>query len=121
MSIYPSGDKTLDLLLTGWFRQDLIYLVYGNRKIITDILLQLSVDSFKKYCFEKKVVFIDENNRFYPYHLSKSAKEPIGNYFHRIFYKRTINEYQDYLRKYNKDKVSVHNIFSPLSEEKKKP
>ena len=42
---YSSGDKTLDLLLKGGFHQDLLYLVYGNLKIITDILLRLSVKS----------------------------------------------------------------------------
>ncbi|KKK90241.1 hypothetical protein LCGC14_2725050 [marine sediment metagenome] len=71
--IYSSGDKTLDLLLKGGFRQDLLYLVYGNLKIITDILLRLSVASFKKYGFEEKVVFIDGNNRFNPYRISSLA------------------------------------------------
>jgi len=73
MPVYSSGDKTLDLLLEGGFHQDLLYLVYGNLKIITDILLKLSVGSFKKYGFEKKVVFIDGNNRFNPYRVSKLA------------------------------------------------
>ena len=72
-SIYSSGDETLDQLLKGGFQQDLIYLVYGNQKIITNILLKLSVASFKKYGFEKKVVFIDGNNRFNPYYVSKLA------------------------------------------------
>ncbi|KKM52799.1 hypothetical protein LCGC14_1554550 [marine sediment metagenome] len=73
ISIYLSGDKTLDLLLKGGFRQDLLYLVYGNLKIITDILLRLSVASFKKYGFEEKIVFIDGNNRFNPYRISSLA------------------------------------------------
>ena len=73
MSRYSSGDKTLDLLLKGGFHQSLLYLIYGNLKIITDILLRLSVESFKKYGFEEKVVFIDGNNRFNPYRVSSLA------------------------------------------------
>ena len=73
MPVYSSGDRILDSLLGGGFHQDLIYLVYGNLKIITDMLLKLSVISFKKYGFEKKVAFIDGNNRFNPYHISKLA------------------------------------------------
>ncbi len=71
--IYSSGNKTLDQLLNGGFHQNLLYLVYGNLKIITDILLKLSVESFHKYGFEKKVVFIDGNNRFNPYRISSLA------------------------------------------------
>ncbi|HEA70469.1 hypothetical protein LCGC14_0847780 [marine sediment metagenome] len=71
--IYPSGEEKLDLLLKGGFRQDLLYLVYGDLKIITDILLRLSVASFKKYGFKEKVVFIDGNNRFNPYRVSSLA------------------------------------------------
>ena len=71
--VYLSGDKTLDLLLDGGFRQGLIYLLHGNLRIITDILLKLSVDSFTKCSFEKKIAFIDGNNRFNPYHISKLA------------------------------------------------
>ena len=37
------------------------------------MLLKLSVESFKNYGFEKKVVFIDGNNRFNPYRVSKLA------------------------------------------------
>ncbi len=73
MPIYSSGDITLNQLLKGGFHQDLLYLVYGDRKIITDMLLKLSVESFKKYGFDKKVVFIDGNNRFNPYYVSKIA------------------------------------------------
>ena len=73
LPVYSSGDKTLDSLLEGGFHPDLLYLVYGNLKIITDILLKLSVRSFKKDGFEKKVVFIDGNNRFNPYRVSKLA------------------------------------------------
>ncbi len=38
LPIYSSGDKTLDELLPGGFRHDLVYLLYGDRKIITNIL-----------------------------------------------------------------------------------
>jgi len=70
---YESGDIILDELLSGGFQQDLIYLVYGDRKIIVDILLKTIVNTFKDKDFSKKVVYIDGNNRFNPYMISKLA------------------------------------------------
>jgi len=73
LPIYTSGDKTLDELLSGGFQKDLLYLLYGNRKIIVDILLKTAVYSFKDINFTKRVAFIDGNNRFNPYLISKLA------------------------------------------------
>ncbi len=55
LPIYSSGDKTLDELLSGGFRNDLVYLLYGDRKIITNILLKTAVYSFLDKDFNKKV------------------------------------------------------------------
>ena len=49
LPIYETGDKILDELLLGGFRQDLVYLLYGDRKIIVDILINMMVLSFKNY------------------------------------------------------------------------
>ena len=71
LPIYSSGDKTLDELLSGGFRNDLVYLLYGDRKIITNILLKTAVCSFLAKDFSKKVAYVDGNNRFNPYNISK--------------------------------------------------
>ena len=73
LPIYTSGDKTLDELLSGGFQKDLLYLLYGKQKIIVDILLKTAVNSFKAVDFTKRVAFIDGNNRFNPYLISKLA------------------------------------------------
>ena len=39
LPLYKSGDKILDKLLSGGFRQDLVYLLYGDRNIIVDIMI----------------------------------------------------------------------------------
>ena len=70
---YKSGDKILDDLLSGGFRQDLIYLLYGDRKIIVDIMISTMVLSFKDRNFSKRVAFVDMNNRFNPYKISVLA------------------------------------------------
>ncbi|MFX0104888.1 MAG: hypothetical protein ACFE75_05315 [Candidatus Hodarchaeota archaeon] len=76
--LISSGDKTLDELLSGGFHQDLVYLLYGDKKLITNILLTTSVIVQK--AFDNgglgegiKTAFIDGNNRFNPYNVSKFA------------------------------------------------
>ena len=76
--IILSGDNTLNEFLDGGFRKDLIYLLCGDRKITTDILLTTSVRAqlpLEKAGFglDTKVAFIDGNNRFNPYNLSRYA------------------------------------------------
>jgi hypothetical protein len=74
-----SGDSTLDELLQGGFQKDLVYLLYGDKRITTNILLTTAVISQKS--FENgglggggtKIAFIDGNNRFNPYNISKFA------------------------------------------------
>ena len=70
---YESGDEILDEMLSGGFRHDLLYLLYGDKRIITNILLNTAVYAFKDSDFEKKVAFVDGNNRFNPYNVSKLA------------------------------------------------
>ena len=73
LPLYKSGDKIIDSLLLGGFHQDLIYLLYGDRKIIVDIMIGTMVLSFKNNNFSKKTAFVDMNNRFNPYIISKLA------------------------------------------------
>ena len=73
LPVYSSGNQSLDELLSGGFRNDLVYLLYGDRKIITNILLKTAVYSFLDKDFNKKVAYIDANNRFNPYNISKLA------------------------------------------------
>jgi hypothetical protein len=70
---YSSGNKVLDEILNGGFRQDLIYLLYGDKRTITTILQKTAVLTFKDRQFSKKVVYIDCNNHFNPYNISKLA------------------------------------------------
>ncbi len=67
---YKSGDKILDELLLGGFRQDLVYLLYGDGKIIVDIMINTMVLSFQGNNFSKRAVLVDMNNRFNPYKIS---------------------------------------------------
>jgi len=78
--LVSSGDSTLDELLGGeGFHKNLVYLLYGDKKVTTKILLTTAVISQKSYAFgglggdEVKVAFIDGNNRFNPYNVSKFA------------------------------------------------
>ncbi len=71
-------DEVLNELLNGGFRKDLIYLLCGDRKITTDILLTTSVRaqlSLEKngLGLDTKVAFVDGNNRFNPYNISRYA------------------------------------------------
>jgi hypothetical protein len=73
-----SGDKTLDELLSGGFHRDLVYLLYGDKKLTTNILLTTSVIVQKAFSNGGlgegiRVAFIDGNNRFNPYNVSKFA------------------------------------------------
>jgi hypothetical protein len=77
-NLISSGDSTLDELCKGGFHKDLIYLLYGDKKITTNILLTTSVIAQKSPLEGGlgegiRVAFIDGNNRFNPYNLSKFA------------------------------------------------
>ncbi len=71
--IISSGNKFLDSLLSGGFRHDLVYLIYGDKREITNILLKTTINLFEKFGVENKVAFVDSINRFNPYNLSKLA------------------------------------------------
>lgn len=76
--LISSGDSTLDELLGGGFHKELLYLLYGDIKKITSILLTTSVISQKSrvnggFGEGVKVAWVDANNRFNPYVVSKFA------------------------------------------------
>ena len=87
LPIISSGDSTLDELLNGGFRKDLLYLLCGDRKITSRILLETAVQYFKSQAvvpssggesrrcsnFKQKVAIVDGNNKFNPYTVSKLA------------------------------------------------
>jgi len=78
LPIISSGDSTLDKLLDGGFHRDLVYLLYGDKKKTTNVLLTTSVISQKSFVNGGlgegiKIAFIDGNNRFNPYNVSKFA------------------------------------------------
>ena len=78
LPLISSGDTTLDELLSGGFHRDLVYLLYGDKKLTTNILLTTAViaqKSFNNGGFGEdiRVAFIDGNNRFNPYNVSKFA------------------------------------------------
>ncbi len=82
LPLVSSGDNTLDELLSGGFHRDLIYLLYGNVKITTQILLKTAVISQKALINGGlgdgiKIAFVDGNNRFNPYNVSKFAVSQI--------------------------------------------
>ncbi|MBN1214925.1 MAG: hypothetical protein JXA99_05715 [Candidatus Lokiarchaeota archaeon] len=71
-----TGDVTLDKLLNGGFHRNLVYLLYGDEKVVTNILLYTSVivqqSSSNGGMGEGiKVAFVDGKNRFNPYNISK--------------------------------------------------
>jgi hypothetical protein len=74
-----SGDAFLDELLQGGFQKDLVYLLYGDKAITTNILLTTAVIAQKSFLNgglgggDIKIAFIDGNNRFNPYNVSKFA------------------------------------------------
>ncbi len=63
----------LDDLLNGGFRKDTIYLLIGDRKLTSNALVSTSVSAFLDRNFNKFVAFVDGNNRFNPYSISKLA------------------------------------------------
>ncbi|MBD3214714.1 MAG: hypothetical protein GF311_19035 [Candidatus Lokiarchaeota archaeon] len=76
--VISSGDTTLDDLLKGGYRKDLVHLLYGDQKKTTNILLTTSVIVQKAFSNGGlgdgiRVAFIDGNNRFNPYTVSKFA------------------------------------------------
>ena len=77
--LISSGDTTLDELLKGGFQKDLVYLLYGDKAITTNILLTTAVIAQKSFLNGgfggngNKIAFIDGNNRFNPYNVSKYA------------------------------------------------
>ncbi len=78
ISLISSGDGTLDELLSGGFHRDLVYLIYGDKKLTTNILLTTAVIAQKAFTNGGlgegiRVAFIDGNNRFNPYNVSKFA------------------------------------------------
>jgi len=87
LPVISSGDLTLNQLLNGGFRKDLVYLLCGDRKITSNILLETAVKFFKSQAdcpsnaeessqrgiFDQRVAFVDGNNRFNPYTVSKLA------------------------------------------------
>ena len=74
-----SGDSSLDEILgDDGFQKDLIHLLYGDKKKCANILLTTAVLAQKSYNNggfgeETKVAFIDANNHFNPYNVSKFA------------------------------------------------
>ncbi len=87
LPVTSSQDSTLDELLNGGFRKDLVYLLCGDRKITSRILLETAVQFFKSQVvdpsngdrasryggYKQKVAIVDGNNRFNPYTVSKLA------------------------------------------------
>lgn len=78
LPLISSGDKTLDELLSGGFHRDLVYLLYGDKNLTTNILLTTSVIVQKAFNNGGlgegiRVAFIDGNNRINPYNISKYA------------------------------------------------
>lgn len=71
--LVSSGDTTLDELLKGGFRKDFLYLLYGDRKVISNILMKTAVLLFIDKVFTQKAAFVDGSNRFNPYQVSKFA------------------------------------------------
>ena len=77
--LISSGDTTLDELLKGGFQKDLVYLLYGDKAITTNIFLTTAVIAQKSFLNGgfggngNKIAFIDGNNRFNPYNISKYA------------------------------------------------
>ncbi len=71
--LIPSGDAILDDLLEGGFQKDTIYLLIGDKKLTSRVLVTTAVSTFVDRNFNKFVAFIDGNNRFNPYHISKLA------------------------------------------------
>ncbi len=77
-SIVSSGDKTLDEILSGGFHRELVYLIYGDKKKTSKVLLSTSVKTQRARVNgglgeRVQIAFIDGTNRFNPYEISKYA------------------------------------------------
>ncbi|MFX1452303.1 MAG: hypothetical protein ACFFCM_15805 [Promethearchaeota archaeon] len=71
-----SGIPELDELLDGGFIFKTLYLLYGNRSIIKQILLSLAVTSQLFSLLNgisSKVMYVDGDNSFNPYFISRKA------------------------------------------------
>lgn len=72
----PSGDNKLDELLCGGFHRDLVYLLYGDKKITNDILHSTAVSLQKSFLdggIGGRIAYIDATNQFSPYKISTLA------------------------------------------------
>lgn len=68
----PTGNEAMDVLLGGGLLPELVHLFYGDRGILTRQALRTCVNFFiVQGTFNRKVAFIDVNNRFNPYEISK--------------------------------------------------
>jgi RecA/RadA recombinase len=71
-----SGDPMLDALLRGGFVPGPVYFLYGPKKILSSILMKTAVNSLKNNDEEQPshlIAYIDGENRFDPYLISKLA------------------------------------------------
>ncbi|MHA1475973.1 MAG: hypothetical protein ACTSQ5_12395 [Promethearchaeota archaeon] len=71
-----SGDPMLDVLLRGGFVPGPVYFLYGPKKMLSSILMKTAVNSLKKNDEEQpshSIAYIDGENRFDPYLISKLA------------------------------------------------
>jgi RecA/RadA recombinase len=74
--LISSGDSKLDELLRGGLHRELIYLLYGSKKITSNILHSAAV-SFQKGFLDDglggRIAYIDATNKFSPYKISTLA------------------------------------------------
>ena len=71
--LIPSKDSKLDELLSGGFHRELIYLLYGSKKITNDILHSTAVSFQKEFLddgFGGRIAYVDATNKFSPYKIS---------------------------------------------------
>lgn len=71
-----SGDPMLNVLLRGGFVPGPVYFLYGPKKMLSSILMKTAVNSLKKSDEEQSshlIAYIDGENRFDPYLISKLA------------------------------------------------
>ena len=69
-----SSDATLDELLSGGFHEDLVYLLFGdNPRVLSYVLMKTAVNSFRDSDYSRKVAWVDGDNQFNPYKVSKQA------------------------------------------------
>ncbi len=73
-----TGDITLDTLLNGGYSTNLIHLLYGDVRKTTNVLMTTSVIVQEAFLYGGlgdgiRVAFVDGNNRFNPYNISKFA------------------------------------------------